>query len=230
MILYNQSDQSYQTKHNRCRLPCQALFAAAAGRRGRPGRVAGIRDRAGLVPSRGNRLFRCRQNRPFPQKHPKGMGDTSVGLEQGSEEPEPFGKKGGKSLIFTSTIGFFIFPVLSAGLLKLVSFFIPLSMNIPSDGETWFYLGIFIPLTITGAVIPLFFHTVKNAFAGGWKEQGWRFCIFYYFIYWCINIIFGIPFGFSISAVIAFLLSSFISLAVLILLAAKILIDGTDKK
>lgn len=79
------------------------------------------------------------------------------------------------------------------------------------------------------AVIPVFYNTVKNYFTGGWKEKGFQFFLFYYFIYWCINIIFGLPFGFTVQAVAAFLLTSAVSLGLSILITAGILSGGSEK-
>lgn len=132
-------------------------------------------------------------------------------------------KKGGKRLLIASTIGFFIFPALGYSLLKLVTLIVPLSMNFTPDAEARFYTGIFIPLSVTGAMIPVFYLSVMDFFSGDWKERAFKFFLFYYFFYWIINIVFGLPFGFSLQAVATFLISSFFSLSVLILLSARIL-------
>lgn len=79
------------------------------------------------------------------------LAGTVLGLTSNKTTFSPSLKQmSGKKLMTASAAGFFVFPGLSAGLLKLVSFIIPLKLKIPSDRETWFYMGIFIPLTVTG--------------------------------------------------------------------------------
>lgn len=152
------------------------------------------------------------------------LGGVVLGLSAESENfvAVPI-KKGGKRLLIASAIGFFVFPALGYSLLKLVTLIVPLSMNFTPDAEARFYTGIFLPLSVTGAMIPVFYLLVMDFFSGDWKEKGGKFFLFYYFFYWIINIVFGLPFGFSLQAVVAFLISSFVSLFVVILLSARIL-------
>jgi hypothetical protein len=132
-------------------------------------------------------------------------------------------KKGGKRLMAASIIGFFAFPALGFILLKLTALVIPLSMGFTPAAEARFYSGTFIPLSVTGAMIPVFYLTVMDFFPGDWKKKGVMFFLFYYFAYWAISIVFGLPFGLSTQAVAAFLISSFVSLFASILLSAGIL-------
>jgi len=81
-----------------------------------------------------------------------------------------------------------------------------LVFDIPKDAVTWFYAGIFIPLAVNGAVIPLFYCLTKEAFTGGWMRKSLQFFLIYYFGYLVILSLFGLPFGFSLQAVIHFLI------------------------
>ena len=114
-----------------------------------------------------------------------------------------FNKKG---LVIASAAGLIAYPVMNFLISILIEPIISLVFDIPKDAVTWLYAGIFVPLAVNGAVIPLFYCLTKEAFTGSWMRKSLRFSLIYYFGYLVILSLFGLPFGFSLQAIVHFLI------------------------
>jgi len=114
-----------------------------------------------------------------------------------------FNKKG---LVIASAAGLIAYPAMNFLISILIEPIISLVFDIPKDAVTWFYAAIFIPLAVNGAVIPLFYCLTKEAFTGSWMRKSLQFFLIYYFGYLVILSLFGLPFGFSLQAVVHFLI------------------------
>ena len=130
-----------------------------------------------------------------------------------------FNKRG---LAIASATGFIAYPVMSFLVSILIDPVISLVSGIPQDAVTWFYFGIFAPLAVNGAVIPLFYCLTKEAFSGGRAQKSLQFFLIYYFGYLVILSIFALPFGFSFQAVIHFLIMSVAPTFFIVWLAARL--------
>jgi len=111
-----------------------------------------------------------------------------------------------KRLVVASAIGFIAYPAMNFLITILTDPIISIVLNIPKDAVPWFYTGVFIPLAVNGAVIPLFYCLTKEVCAGSWMRKSLKFFLLYYFGYIVIFVIFGIPFGFKLQALINFLI------------------------
>jgi hypothetical protein len=111
-----------------------------------------------------------------------------------------------KGLVIASAIGFIAYPAMNFLITILIDPMISLVLDIPKDAVPWFYTGVFVPLAVNGAVIPLFYCLTKDAFAGSWMRKSLMFFLSYYFGYIVISVIFGVPFGFKLQALVNFLI------------------------
>jgi hypothetical protein len=109
-------------------------------------------------------------------------------------------------LVTASIAGLIAYPVMNFLISILIDPVISAVVDVPGDALTWFYTGIFAPLAVNGAVIPLFYCATKEAFTGSWLRKSLQFFLIYYFGYLVILSIFGLPFGFSLQAIIHFLI------------------------
>jgi hypothetical protein len=132
------------------------------------------------------------------------LGLVAEGKGAGHAERAPLGK----GALIAAVSGFIGFPTAIFLLFRLLEIFFPPVFAVPSGAEGWFYAGFFIPLSITGAAIPLMYGVLRQSFHGSSARKGNAFFLYYYLCFWIINIAFGIPFGFSLWAVGYFLLSS----------------------
>ncbi|HVN97565.1 MAG TPA: hypothetical protein VMT62_14140 [Syntrophorhabdaceae bacterium] len=114
-----------------------------------------------------------------------------------------FNKKG---LAIASVAGLILYPATNLLISVLVDPVVSLVSDIPGNAVRWFYAGFFVPLAVNGAVIPLFYCLTKDAFTGGWVQRPLQFFLVYYFGYLVILSFFGLPFGFSLQAVLHFLI------------------------
>jgi len=110
-----------------------------------------------------------------------------------------------KRLVIASAAGLIVYPAMNFLISILIDPIISFVFDIPKDAVTWFYAGTFIPLAVNGAVIPLFYSLTKEAFTGRWVRKSLQFFLIYYFGYLVILSFFGLPFGFSLQAVVHFL-------------------------
>jgi hypothetical protein len=127
-----------------------------------------------------------------------------------------------KEVAFASVIGFLLFPISTFVFFKMVAWVIPSGINVPSDAEVWFNLSLFVPLIVTGAILPIFYSLVRDSFAGSWLQKGTLFSTFFFLFYWLMVIVFVIPFGFRVIAVINFLVVSVFPIFLIILISARI--------
>ncbi len=127
-----------------------------------------------------------------------------------------------KRVVLSSVVGFFFFPILNILTFRFLTLFVSSGFNFPPEAEQWFYIGTFIPLSVSGAIIPFFYSIVKNVFNGNVIQKGCKFFIYNYLCFWVINICFGLPFGFSLQAVGNFLISLIPPLIFLVLFSAKL--------
>ncbi len=126
-------------------------------------------------------------------------------------------------LVFASIIGLIVFPAISFIISIVIDPLIPIGFNFPDrDAEILFYAGIFIPLAVNGAAIPLFYCLIKNAFTGGWIRKSMQFFLLYYFGFLVIGSLFALPFGFSMQSVIHFLIILIIPLYLVVGLSARL--------
>src|SRR5271157_2282041 len=114
-----------------------------------------------------------------------------------------FNKKG---LVIASAAGLIAYPTMNFLISILIDPIISLVYDIPKDAVTWFYVGIFVPLAVNGAVIPIFYCLTEKAFTGSWVRKSLQFFLIYYLGYLIILSLFGLPFGFSLQAVVHFLI------------------------
>ena len=114
-----------------------------------------------------------------------------------------FNKEG---LVIASAAGFIAYPVMNFLFSILIDPIISLVFDIPKDAVVWFYAGIFTPLAVNGAVIPLFYCLTKEGFTGNWVRKSLQFFLIFYFGYLVILSLFGLPFGFSLQAIVHFLI------------------------
>ncbi len=111
-----------------------------------------------------------------------------------------------KGLLIASAAGFVAYPAMTFLISLCIEPVIALVADIPKDAVTWFYTGFYVPLAVNGAVIPLFYCAAKEAFTGGWVQRSMRFFLLYYLGYLVVLSFFALPFGFSLEAVIHFLI------------------------
>lgn len=130
-----------------------------------------------------------------------------------------FDKKG---LVIASAVGFTAYPAMNFLITILTDPMISLVHDVPKDAVPWFYTGVFMPLAVNGAVIPLFYCLTKGAFTGGWMSKTLKFFLLYYFGYLVISVVFGLPFGFKLQALINFLIVLVVPTLFTVGLAAKL--------
>jgi hypothetical protein len=102
-----------------------------------------------------------------------------------------------KGLVIASIVGLIAYAAMNFLLSVLIEPIISLVSDVPKDAVTWFYIGVFIPLAVNGAVIPIFYCLTKEAFTGSWLRKSLQFFLLYYFGYIVIPSFFGLPFGFA---------------------------------
>ena len=127
-----------------------------------------------------------------------------------------------KGLVIASAAGLIAYPAMSFLISILIEPIISLVMDTPRDAVTWFYAGLFVPLAVNGAVIPLFYCLTKEAFTGGWVRKSLQFFLTYYFGYLVILSLFGLPFGFSLEAIAHFLVISIVPIFFVTGLSARL--------
>ena len=127
-----------------------------------------------------------------------------------------------KGLAIASAAGLVVYPAMSFLISILMEPTISLLIGTPKDAVPWFYAGLFVPLAVNGAVIPLFFCLTKEAFTGGWVRKSLQFFLMYYFGYLVILSLFGLPFGFSLEAIAHFLIISIVPIFFVAGLSARL--------
>jgi hypothetical protein len=130
--------------------------------------------------------------------------------------PVPYRFPRAKQLM-VSLLGFFLFPSSLALCFKAMTLALPTGLAFTPDTERWFYIGTFAPLAITGAAIPIFYDIARGSFDGAGYRKGLNFFLFYYLCFWLINILFGLPFGYTPQTIVDFLVGSILPLLILIL-------------
>jgi hypothetical protein len=125
-------------------------------------------------------------------------------------------------LLIASGIGFIAYPAMNFLITILTDPIISLVFSIPKDAVPWFYTGVFVPLAVNGAVIPIFYCLAQETFSGSWMWKSFKFFLLYYFGFIVVSVIFGIPFGFRLQALINFLIILVVPTFVTVGLTAKL--------
>ncbi len=112
-----------------------------------------------------------------------------------------------KVCVLSSIAGFFLFPLIGAGLSLLLRPLIPLGLSMPAGSELWFYVGTYAPLAVCGAFIPLFYLIARRILKGSPLKKAFSFSVIYYLGYCVVGLFFGLPFGLTIITVIHFLIA-----------------------
>lgn len=120
--------------------------------------------------------------------------------------------------LVSSLISAVLFPILMLAMHLLAEKLLPLGINIPKTARLWYYTGIMLPYILTGGFLPVYYHNVKDTFPGRWITKSLRFFLMIYLGYWLINILFLLPFGYSLQTAIFYLVMSIPSLLVIIML------------
>ncbi len=117
-----------------------------------------------------------------------------------------------KKAVVSGVIGFFLFPALMFTFHVLFEQLQLFDYSIPNGAETWYYIGLMAPLSLAGALLPLFYYYIKDMFDGSWLKKSVCFAIVFFALYWIIVMSFILIFGYSIQLVLFYLLISIPSL------------------
>lgn len=143
-----------------------------------------------------------------------------LGLIAEPRNPTPVAYRPRRRLLPCSILGFFLLPIASAALCKAIAAVLPLGLGVPAEAEPWFYVGTFVPLAIPGTAIPLFYDIARARFDGSAIQRAGGFFALFFGALQLIDLVFGLPFGLSIQAVVDFVLSLGLPMYALILFTA----------
>jgi hypothetical protein len=119
-----------------------------------------------------------------------------------------------------------LFPVICAGSFFLLSLALPTGYDL--SGPRWapFYAYLFGSLLVSGAGTGLFHQVLRPSPSKGVVRDSLKVSLFLFFLYWSINIVFGLAFGFTWAIIVDLLLTVALSLfavaAVLEAMAARV--------
>lgn len=125
-------------------------------------------------------------------------------------------------LLISSFVSAVLFPLMMLTMHFLVEKIMPLGIDIPDTTRTWYYIGLILPFILSCVFLPVYYQNVKDAFPGSPLTKLLRFFMIIYFCYWLINVLFLLPFGYSLQTVIFYLVMSILPIFVIILVSGYI--------
>lgn len=102
-------------------------------------------------------------------------------------------------------IGTAAFPVLAYLASLLYTALLPTGLNVPRESQTWYFVGAFLPLLVSGASMPFLYTLVKDRFGSSGTTRVLSFSAMLLVYYWLMPIVFLMPFGYSLETVIYFI-------------------------
>ncbi|MBN1798795.1 MAG: hypothetical protein JW822_09460 [Spirochaetales bacterium] len=134
-------------------------------------------------------------------------------------------KKNRTRLLPAVFFGAVLFPASCALLFFIADSLLSRVFNIPDHAKLWFYSGLFVPLCLTGGVLPVFYRFAGRALSGNWIKKGISFTALFVLLFWLVCIVFVIPFGYSIWIALFFIGVTVPPLVFVVLLSARLFIS-----